>query len=93
MSKGTKSILRYSENTIDRLKRLVYVKFNFMFFNKNKLVREFTENHVCRYFFIREMEDYLNTAGFKVIHKCPFMSPMKAISYDDWNVTFVAQKI
>lgn len=93
MSKGSKSILRYSQNSIDELKQLVYVKFSFLFFNKNKLVREFTENHICRYFFMQEMEDYLIMAGFKVIHKCPFMSPKKAISCDTWNATFVAKKI
>lgn len=92
MSRGTSSILRYSKNTIDRLKHLVHVRFNFMFFNKNKLVSEFAENHICRYFFIREMEDCLNISGFKVIHKCPFMSPNKSISCNDWNATFVAKK-
>lgn len=93
MIKGTKSVLRYSENTIDRLAQIVNVKFNFMIFNKDKLVSEFTEKHICRYLFIREMENYLNITGFKVIHKCPFMSPKKAISHNDWNVTFVAKKL
>lgn len=93
MNKGTKSVLRYSENTIDRLTQIVNVKFNFMLFDKDRLYREFTESHICRYFFIREMEDFLKMSGFKVIHKCPFMSPKKAISYKDWNVTFVAKKI
>ncbi len=93
MNKGTKSVLRYSENTIDKLKQIVNVNFNFMLFDKDKLATEFTENHILRYFFIQELEDYLNMVGFKVIKKCPFMSPKKAISCNDWNVTFVAKKI
>lgn len=93
MNKGTKSVLRYSENTIDRLTQIVNVKFNFMLFDEDRLISEFIENHICRYFFIREMEDMLNIAGFKVIQQCPFMSAKEAISYNDWNVTFVAKKI
>jgi len=92
MNKGTKSVLRYSENAIDRLTQIVNVKFNFMLFNKDKIVGEFSENHICRYFFIREMEDLLEMSGFKVISRCPFMSPGKEISCNDWNVTYVVRK-
>jgi len=92
MNKGTKSVLRYSENTIDRIAHTVNMKFNFMVFHKDKLVGEFYENHICRYFFIREMEDFLEMSGFKVIYMCPFMSPGKEISYNDWNVTYVVRK-
>ncbi len=91
MNKGKKSVLRYSENTIDRLEQIVNVKFTFMLFDKYVLVSEFTENHICRYYFIKEMEDYLNISDLNVVHKCPFMSPNKAISYKDWNVTFVSK--
>ena len=59
MNKGTKSVLRYSENTIDRLAQIVNVKFTFMLFDKDSLLSEFTENHICRYYFVKEMEDYL----------------------------------
>jgi 2-polyprenyl-3-methyl-5-hydroxy-6-metoxy-1,4-benzoquinol methylase len=92
MNKGTKSVLRYSENTIDRLAQIVNVKFNFMLFDKDRLASEFTENHILRYFFVREMEDFLEISCFKIIHKCPFMSPKKTISYNDWNVIFVVKK-
>lgn len=92
MNKGTKSVLRYSENTVDRIAHTVKVKFNFMLFNKDKLVGEFSEYHTCRYFFFREMEDLLEMSGFKVISRCPFMSPGKEVSCNDWNVTYVARK-
>jgi 2-polyprenyl-3-methyl-5-hydroxy-6-metoxy-1,4-benzoquinol methylase len=91
--KGTKNILRYSENTIDRLKQIVNIKFFFLLFDNNKIENEFTENHTCRYYFIREMEDFLEISGFKVINQCPFLSPNKPISYNDWNITFVAKKV
>ena len=91
--KGTKSVLRYSENTLDRINHIVNIKFSFLLFDNNKLESEFIENHICRYFFIKEMEDLLEYSGFKVIHKCPFLSPNQPIAYDDWNITFVAQKV
>jgi SAM-dependent methyltransferase len=93
MNKGTKSVLRYSENTIDRLKQTVDVKFNFMLFDKDRLAKEFTESHIIRYYFLMEMENFLEMSGFKIIKRCPFMSPSRAISYKDWNVTFVAKRI
>jgi len=92
MKRGTKNVLRYSENTVDRLAHIVNVNFTLLLFDQDRLEREFTENHILRYFFVREMEDLLEMSCFKVIHKCPFMSPTKAISYNDWNVTFVAKK-
>lgn len=91
MNKGTKSVLRYSENTIDRLEQIINVNFTFMLFNKDRLAREFTENHTLRYYFVKEMENFLNMSYLKVIHICPFMSSKKSISYNDWNVTFVAK--
>ena len=93
MKKGTRSVLRYSENTIDRIKQIVQVKFNFMLFDKDRLAKEFTENHSIRYYFLTEMEDFLGMSGFKVVHRCPFMSPDQSIIYNDWNVTFVAKKV
>lgn len=93
MHKGTKSVLRYSENTIDRLKQVVHVKFNFMLIDKNRLKKEFTERHIIRYYFLIEMENILDMSGFKVIKKCPFMLQNKIISCDDWNVTIVANKM
>jgi SAM-dependent methyltransferase len=92
MNKGTKSVLRYSENTIDRIAHTFNMKFNFILFNNDKIVGEFSENHVVRYFFLREMEDILDTSGFKVIYRCPFMFPEKELLYNDWNVTFVSRK-
>lgn len=91
--KGTKSVLRYSENTIDRLEQIVNIKFNFLLFESDRVTGEFTENHLCRYFFIKEIEDFLEISGFIVIHKCPFLSPNKFIAYSDWNISFVAKKV
>lgn len=93
MHKGTKSVLRYSENTIDRLKQIIHVKFNFMLFDKNIITKEFTESHIIRYYFLMEMENFLDMSGFKVINKCPFMSQNKYVSCHDWNVTIVAKKL
>ena len=90
---GTTSILRYSENTIDRINQIVNIKFHFLLFNNNQIEKEFTEDHICRYYFIKELEDLCEISGFKIIHKCPFLSPDKPIVHDDWNITFVAQKI
>jgi len=90
--KGTKSVLRYSENSIDRLNQIVNIKFSFLLFDKDRLASEFTENHVCRYFFLKEIEDFLELSGFKVIQKCPFLLLNKPIAYNDWNITFVAKK-
>ena len=92
MNKGAKSVLRYSENTIDRIAHTFNMKFNFILFDKDKIVGEFSENHLIRYFFLREMEDFLDRCGFKVIHRCPFMFPEKELLYNDWNVTFVVRK-
>ena len=93
MKKGTKSVLRYSENTIDKIAQVINVKFNFLLFDRNVLTKEFSESHVCRYYFLKEMEDILETSKFRIIHKCPFMLPNRDISCNDWNVTIVANKM
>ncbi|OPX96510.1 MAG: dTDP-3-amino-3,4,6-trideoxy-alpha-D-glucopyranose [Syntrophorhabdus sp. PtaB.Bin027] len=90
--KRKKQVIRISETTLDLISQVSNVKFHFIVVDDGIIVNEFDEEHQIRYFFLQEMQDLLQSHGFKVIGSCPFLENSKPVSAYDWNVTFIAKK-
>lgn len=86
-------IIRISETTINRISQLATVKFHFMVIDNNRLLKEFDEEHIIRYFFLQEMIDLLQANHLKVIARCPFLDIKGEVVATDWNVTYVVRKV
>jgi len=56
-----------------------------------RLVEEFQESHAMRYFFKPEIEFFMNQAGFRLVHLCPFADFKNRPSEASWNVAAVSQ--
>ena len=54
-------------------------------------IHEITENHVMRYFFKVEMEQFLNKYGFELVDSFEFFTG-KALSRNTWGGCFVARR-
>jgi hypothetical protein len=52
---------------------------------------EARETHVVRFFFPRELELYLELAGFESLLLAPFGAPEASLGEDTWNVMVVAR--
>lgn len=89
---GQLVIKRKSTKSIDRLKQVCEVNFNFSISKQNKIIDSFSEKHTVRYFFPQEMRNYLEFTGFKVIKTCPFLKLNNEISESDWDITVIAKK-
>lgn len=57
----------------------------------NKQMNELTEKHSMRYFFVPEIEFYLETSGFRLIKSFEFMTNKDLTKYT-WNACFIAVK-
>lgn len=86
-------IIRISETSINRISQLATVKFHFMVIDNDRLIKEFDEEHIIRYFFLQEMNDLLQANNFEVVARCPFMEIKRDVTATDWNVTYVVRKV
>ena len=92
MARGSREVLRISETTIDRITQTARIHFAFTLIENAKIIREFQEDHIVRYFLPREMEDLMRANGFTVVYRCPFMDPCGEIAPLDWNLTYISKK-
>lgn len=83
-------IIRTSTTQLDRIAQIAEVNFHFACLESGVTRHEFTERHLVRYFFFREIETYLELAGFDLIHRSGFLSD--SLTPDDWNIAIVARK-
>lgn len=90
---NSKEILRISKTTIDPVSQNAIINFHFMLIEKGKILKEFEEEHLIRYFFLQEMVDLLKANNFEIVLRCPFMMPDCDIKASDWNVTYVVRKV
>ena len=92
VSGASASVLRVSRTTLDEVRQVATVKFEFVIMPRNGAPVEFTEEHLVRFFFPRELNDILESSGFEVLLQCPFMDASRTVEPHDWNMTFVARK-
>lgn len=88
--RGPLEVVRTSTTRLDLINQLAEVNFHFESFDSGAKRHEFNERHLVRYFFFREMESYLELAGFDLIHRSGFLKD--ELEPDDWNITIVARK-
>lgn len=92
MADGDKEVIRISETSLDRPRQTALVKFSFLMIDNGRVCRDFSEDHLIRYYFVQEIQDFMEANRFKVIFSCPFMNILNDIKPVDWNITFVARK-
>jgi hypothetical protein len=58
---------------------------------KNRVVDEFKEKHVVKFFFPREIQHYLAENGFTSLRMCPFLSAEEKANEKTWHLTAISQ--
>jgi len=86
------NILRISHTSIDEIEQISTVEFDFVVFRGAAEPVEFSEKHLVRFFFPREIVEILTESGFEVVLRCPFLDASRLLEPRDWNATFVARK-
>lgn len=92
-SNNGNKIIRISKTTLDVLNQLAIVKFECMFVNKKNKMFEFEETHKLRYFYFSEIQSILESNGFRLIYRGPFMKLDEKLNVFEWNISIVAKKI
>jgi len=83
-----RKITRITESELDITEHIVRVHFRMQEISKGGLI-ETTETHSMRYFFPKELENYMERAGFKRTDFYPFPDLNGKLSERDWNMTVV----
>jgi 2-polyprenyl-3-methyl-5-hydroxy-6-metoxy-1,4-benzoquinol methylase len=89
---GTRFI-RLSRPRNDLAAQCVDVDYTILEIEGSQVLREVEETHRVRYFFPQELTLFLEGAGFAVRRMCPFLSPDRAISATDFELTVVAEAV
>ncbi|RLI75705.1 hypothetical protein DRO97_02625 [Archaeoglobales archaeon] len=87
--KSVNNIIRYKYPKLDAKNHLVKVKHKI--YDRAKLVTE--EEHVVRFYFPKEIEHYLNEAGFKLLGLFPCWDLERVITEEDWDIVAVAEVV
>jgi SAM-dependent methyltransferase len=83
-------IVRVTEPTLHPNENVVDVEFLFFVRGKDFKFREFGETHRMRYFFLPELESFLDHAGFTPRHKLEWLTG-NVPSTNSWSVFVLAQ--
>lgn len=86
------TLRRISRTRIDEIKQLCWVDYECMVYKDGKKVSCFKENHELKFYFIDELKNYLNDAGFEVISVFPFLEINSKITKNNWDITAICQK-
>jgi len=84
-------VIRLVKPEIDTQHNVVKVHYDVLCLQGERLVEEFQESHAMRYFFKPEIEFFMNQAGFRLVHLCPFADFKNRPSEASWNVAAVSQ--
>lgn len=88
---GDKRLVRIAVPRLDAMRHLCEVTYHCLVIQKNKLVDEFEEKHVVRFFFPREIKSYLEENGFTLLRMCPFLSVEERADEKTWHLTAISQ--
>lgn len=84
-------IIRFVESKMNTLLHSVEVNYKVLRIKRDVVIDELEEKHRMRYFFPKEIEYFLNVAGFEVLKLCPFMDLDGVLSEDTWNMGVIAR--
>jgi ubiquinone/menaquinone biosynthesis C-methylase UbiE len=87
----SKTIIRFTQPSLNILKHIVEVSFKVWYLNKNKLVKKTEESHIMRFLFPQEIKYFLEVAGFKEIEFFPFLELKRQLTEQDWNMFVIAK--
>jgi SAM-dependent methyltransferase/quercetin dioxygenase-like cupin family protein len=88
---GTR-IIRLSRNAVDADAHLLRSRHECLILRGNSIADRFTEEHVARFFFPREIRRMVEEGGFRVLHTCAFPDLDRRVNAaEDYYVGVVAQ--
>lgn len=90
---GDGKILRAASGELDTLHQVCTVRYNLWHIRNDNLVNETQEEHHMRFFFARELEIFLEQAGFKLDRLGSFPEIEIDPDEDTWNVLVVAKAV
>ncbi len=88
---GGKRVIRTVHPEMDALHHICKSHYHVLVTQGGKIINEFKETHVVRYFFPQEIAHYLDDAGFELLKFCPFLSLNGTVDENEWNVTAIAR--
>lgn len=86
-------IIRISDGTLDTAKHQCKVQFDVIRIQNDRVVAQTQETHPMRYFFPLELQLFLETNGFELIHIGQFPNHDDKPDDKNWNVIAVAKAI
>ena len=87
---GEREVVRISRTSLEPVRQLARVDFEFLCLESGALARRFEERHRVRYFFFQELELLLAAAGFELLARYTF--GRRTLSPAAWNIVVVARK-
>ncbi|MSU54341.1 MAG: class I SAM-dependent methyltransferase [Candidatus Staskawiczbacteria bacterium] len=87
-AKDGKEITRLTTQTIDTQKSIIDITFTI----KEGTKKVAQENHPMRFWYLKEMEYFLNKNGFKMVKMCNFMDLKSTVSENKWDIFVIAEK-
>lgn len=84
-------LLRIAVPRLDAMHHLCEVAYRCLVIERNRVVDEFEEKHVVRFFFPREIESYLEENGFTLLGMSPFLSLEEKLDEETWHLTAISR--
>jgi SAM-dependent methyltransferase len=85
------TITRLVRPELDAFRHVVLTHITIRHLREGKLIEEFQESHLVRFFFPQEISYYLAKTGFELLSYTPFMAVEGVPGLQDWNTTVVAR--
>jgi len=90
---GRERVIKFTQPTLDKKNKVVNLKYMvFRVFGK-KILDEFEEQHILRFFFPKEIKQFLKRERFKILKIAPLFDLNKTPTVNDWNVIVISRKI
>jgi SAM-dependent methyltransferase len=90
VTSGSDRIIRFAHPELDVLSHTVTVEYKVVHASASELFEEAEESHRMRFFFPREVEQYLHSCGFRLLSMHPFLDDSRPLDEHDWNMAVVA---
>ncbi len=86
-------VLRIASGDLDIMKHLCTVHYLVWEIEKNKIMKEIEEHHTMRFFFLKELEFFLQALGLKMLHWGAFPEISSLPIESTWNVIGIAKAV
>lgn len=78
---------------LDIQTHIVHVDFTVLRIKGDRVLNRVNETHDMRFFFPKDLEFMITTAGYQVLGMHPFMSLERALTERDWTMTAIAKNV